>query len=364
MQTMVLNGYNDVFAVSESLNKGKMYGVAFRPYFHSCVENQYTDFLFRMGYLIWILKGANLLKPLQWYANYMDTYSDDYETLRGAYGPRLRRWVGPDALQEAINKNQNIDDEENYVKPSGVDQLEAVYLDLKTGMQLATMQLFDPALDFDDTNYVPDLHSVFFAVRDGGEVDMILNYGSIGLTGHIINDIWAMEMIRCIICNFAGKPVGGTNVVIASLEEVRNVSADNCSFYDSCSREETMFPDGYFGGNVPEVFWEMFHSFIEFEKHLRMQVNERSFHNQEICVTELTDLLREYLFDNVDVDFLRDIGICMLICAIVKYCDKVELYGGYLRELAAKVKSDGMRHELTAYLSVRGYPELVTMVGL
>ena len=122
------------------------------------VNNGSGDLAFRIGYLIWTLNGSNMLQSLGFHGGCMGGYTDDGETLRGAYGPRLRYWIGADALQEAIKINQDIDKPEDYIKPTGVDQIESTYNDLNSGLPASSMSIFDPALDYESTRHVPDLH--------------------------------------------------------------------------------------------------------------------------------------------------------------------------------------------------------------
>lgn len=50
----------------------------------------------------WLITGSNYLKPLQFFIKGYDKYSDDGETLNGAYGHRLRYKFDVDQLEKAI----------------------------------------------------------------------------------------------------------------------------------------------------------------------------------------------------------------------------------------------------------------------
>lgn len=294
------------------------------------INNSSTTFFFRLGYAVWVLKGANLLKPLSYYGKMMDGLTDDTETLRGAYGPRIRRWVGPDALQEAINKNQNIDDEEDYVKPAGIDQLEAVYKDIFSGMSESVMQIFDPALDFAETNYVPDLHRVSFLVNSNGQkhsLDMIMDYLAVDETGHLHSDIFVFELIKAIYCSFLHLNCGETSINIGRKISSCVGSRVAIDYSEICDKEYKLV------STEPEEFWHEFDMFLDFEKHMRMQINDKSFINSEVSIVELVELLRNKYLNQFKNMILADMGNAMLVCAILKYSDNINKYQEEIGEI-------------------------------
>jgi len=308
------------------------------------IHNAATTFFFRLGYAIWILKGANLLKPLSYYGKMMDNLTDDMETLRGAYGPRMRRWVGPDALQEAINENQNIDKEEEFVKPIGIDQVEAVYKDIKSGMTESVIQIFDPSLDFEETNYVPDLHRLSLVINDK-KLDMVMDYLAIEEGGHMVNDLFFVELLKAIYCGFLGIATGKTYIHIArtikGFEEQRAVlvgAIEDAGTFTS-----------------PEDFWAEFDMFLDFEKHMRMQVNEKTFPNSEISVPAQINSLKKRYLDTFKNRLLTDMGLCLLVCAILKYGDNVSNYDECIKELYDSIQMTDLKEECKDFADNLGY---------
>lgn len=318
--------------------------------------NAFTDFNFRLGYMMWVLRGANLLKPLDYYGKIMGGFTDDGESLRGAYGPRLRYWVGVDALQEATNINQNLESEKEFVKPSGIDQLEAVFRDLEAGRQYATMVVFDPAIDYEETNYVPDLISITFSVvteSDGRHLDMLLGYNELMVDSYAINDMFLFEMVKVILAGFL-KLVPGKTIItsICRSKFSKDVVNDEVEgrYTDPIMADSAVMDMAHdLNDFKSEKFWEEFRTLVEFENHLRLMVNNETFINREVNVTELAQLLEDKLMGKITCNLLRDIGHSIMICAILRYADNFKLYDDYLEVLAKGIKYDWMRFELATY---------------
>lgn len=314
----------------EAVENGRPINLEIAPRLFNGANNGYTSFPFRVAYLLWTLKGANLLEPLQYYGRFFDEYTDDGESLRGAYGPRLRYWVGPDALQEAIKKNQDIDMDSDdmavlgsIARPVGVDQLNAVYEDLHFGMTESVMQIFDPAIDFEETNNVPDLHRISFLVNDG-KIDMIMDYLNVEVNTMLINDLYVFEMIKYLMASFLTADVGNTYINIGrpQYNQLSNLYTEHMH---DCT-DESAFVGDYRFNKSPEDFWQEFAILLNFEKHLRMQINNKTFTNEEISVSELSHILIEKLLDTITIKILSDLGRSLFICAIIKHTDNIKLY--------------------------------------
>lgn len=336
---------------AENIVENKPMNIEIEPNLFIGANNGYTSFPFRVVYLLWILKGANMLAPLQYYGRFFDEFTDDGESLRGAYGPRLRYWVGPDALQEAIKNNQDIDmdsgemeDGADIVKPKGIDQLNAVYEDFRFGLTESVMQIFDPALDFDETNNVPDLHRISF-LKNGDKLDMILDYLTVDVNTTLINEYYAFEMIQYFISMFLSLGLGKTyvNVGRAMYNKFANNYTEQMKDYtDVQSKFSFQFHP------TPEDFWNQFAKLINFEKHLRMQINNGTFRNDEISISELSHILIEKLLDSIDIKILSDLGRCLLICAIIKHTDNISIYKGLIMEEYEKL-DDYLKAEIYNY---------------
>lgn len=335
----------------ENIVENKPMNIEIEPNPFIGVNNGYTSFPFRVVYLLWVLKGANLLEPLQYYGRFFDEYTDDGETLRGAYGPRLRYWVGPDALQEAIKKNQDIDmqsddfdEQSDIVKPVGVDQFNAVFEDFNFGMTEAVMQIFDPALDFDETNNIPDLHRVSF-VKNGNKLEMILDYLTVQVNTTLINDYSVFQMIQYFMSMFLSLEVGNTYVNIGRAQYNKFANSYSEQMKDYTDVENTF--EYNFNGK-PEDFWQQFAILLNFEKHLRMQINNGTFRNDDISVSELSHILIEKLLDSIDIKILSDLGRSLLICAIIKHTDNIKIYKGLVSDEYEKL-SDYLKAEIYNY---------------
>lgn len=94
---------------------------------------------------MWVLAGRNDLAYLTPYLRRAPNYSDDNGiTWRAGYGPRLRNW-------------------------NGVDQIAQVraLLDTSPISRRAVISLFNPELDFEDSNDIPCNNWMHFTVREG-----------------------------------------------------------------------------------------------------------------------------------------------------------------------------------------------------
>ncbi|MGK3946522.1 thymidylate synthase, partial [Streptomyces caeruleatus] len=60
-----------------------------------------------MAEALWMLNGNNNLDYLLWFNSKFGEYSDDGETLHGAYGHRWRQYFGYDQLEWIIDELTN-----------------------------------------------------------------------------------------------------------------------------------------------------------------------------------------------------------------------------------------------------------------
>jgi len=92
---------------------------------------------------MWVLAGRNDLAFLSRYLPRARDFSDDGQTWRAAYGPRLRNWHGVDQLRENLTLMRH---------------------ELST--RRAVMSIFDPAVDFIDSKDIPCNNWIHWLVRD------------------------------------------------------------------------------------------------------------------------------------------------------------------------------------------------------
>lgn len=321
-----------------------------------------ADFMSKLGYLLWVLRGANLLKPLQYYTRAFDLLSDDGETLRGAYGCRMRYWIGADALQEAININQNIDKEDEFVKPNGVDQLQMVFRDLNDGLGSSCIQIFDPAIDFDPTNYVPDLYNVVFC-NNHGQLDIVLNYSCAYASSIIPNDLFLFKFIQVVLSRYLSCLVGEIHIVANKWNGAGRKTVDS-KFLD---KSEYVDLDRFdFILTVAcgvNDFWKEFQELLNFEMHLRMQINDKVFSNEEVSVIELSTIMDNKLLSKMNITLLRDIGYCLMVCALMKYANNLKPYSEFIMSLVSKINSQFLKAELLHYAVVNEYSRDIYEIG-
>lgn len=93
---------------------------------------------------MWVIGGRGDLAYLTRYLPRAGDFSDDGETWRGAYGPRLRDWAGVDQLRECARLLRD---------------------DPQT--RRAAMMIFDPARDFVQSKDIPCNNWLHFLMRDG-----------------------------------------------------------------------------------------------------------------------------------------------------------------------------------------------------
>lgn len=136
---------------------------------------------------LWMLYGRNDLDWLERYIPQCKNWSDDGETWRAAYGPRLRYWqAGTDQIAQVINKLQK---------------------DPQT--RQAVITLWDPAQDWIEySKDYPCNNWLHFIVR-GGELHLSVQVRSndvmYGLS-HV--DFFGWSVLQELIANCIGLPVG------------------------------------------------------------------------------------------------------------------------------------------------------------
>lgn len=145
---------------------------------------------------IWVIAGRNDLSFLGNYLPRSSDFSDDGGlTWRAAYGPRLRAWHG------------------------SVDQVDKVVrlLAESESSRRAVISLYDPDVDFRESNDIPCTNWLHFTVRDGA-----LN---LGITVRSNDLIWGFSGINTfewsvlqeMVAHWLGKSVGETTFFISSL---------------------------------------------------------------------------------------------------------------------------------------------------
>lgn len=119
------------------------------------------NFGFMCAELIWILNGSNDVNFIGHYNSIWKQFTDDGETLNGAYGKRIFNW---DSGIRQINSENNEQQFENVI----INQFEQAYKQLKAdpNTRQATIVFFDPYLDYRETKDKPCTNLIRFMIRD------------------------------------------------------------------------------------------------------------------------------------------------------------------------------------------------------
>jgi thymidylate synthase len=104
---------------------------------------RYNNIFATIAETLWVLAGRNDLTFLSHYLPRARDFSDDGQTWRAAYGPRLRNWYGVDQLYENLTLLRH---------------------ELRS--RRAVMSIFDPALDFVHSKDIPCNNWIHWLVRD------------------------------------------------------------------------------------------------------------------------------------------------------------------------------------------------------
>lgn len=153
---------------------------------------------------MWLLAGRNDVEWLSHYLPRAKDFSDDGETWRGGYGPRIRKWQ----LRSTIDG-----------KPAEIDQLAHVVQLLKEdpGTRRAVIQIYDPAIDTKPGKDIPCNNWVHLLPRDGvlhGHVAIRSNDLMWGWSG--INAFEWTKLLQ-VVAGLTGLRVGSLTFSISSL---------------------------------------------------------------------------------------------------------------------------------------------------
>lgn len=298
------------------------------------IKSKYTNLGFRLAYFLWNLKGSNLLSSLNYYSKHVNNLTDDNTTLRGAYGPRMRFWIGADQLQEAININTKIDDPEDFVKPKGVDQLQMCFHDLKNKMETSSIVMFDPSLDFENSNNIPDLISLIFK-RDGETLHLMTNFSTANMNGEFINDYFFLSMLHVCMSKLLDLEPGFIYFSVMNPKFIET----KIDFYEYNYRYCDELPSDF----IIELFWENIFNLYEFEKHLRCAVFDESTKSEQVDLITHCNMLMEKFVSPIEDSFWQDYGKSLLICSLMKYS---KTHDSYIEDILKTMSDGGFKREI------------------
>lgn len=338
-----------------------------------CTENtERTNVGFRVANFLHTMKGRSDYAGLAFYTTHLEKMLDevpeqesnvglnanneqvtsnhvktDARILRGAIGPRITNWVGCHQLQESIDINYDTKDDEEFVSPVGVNQLEAVYQDLREhGLVHSTMMIRDPALDFDDSNDIPELISATFSMIQGAILSY-MQYETIDMDSNVINEIWAFNLISCLY-----------NMTIPEHREtdyhsltVNYFPRDNKSLGDR-SVLDLPFKKSYlkneFDSNIT-VFLEDLDLLERVDMAVRNSFQPDSFDNDDISVYYLIESIERKLVAEVVTPLMKDMCYALIIYAV----SKGEGYQTNINRLLSKMSESVIREECLIYVGVQ-----------
>jgi thymidylate synthase len=157
---------------------------------------------FMVGELLWILEGKNNL-DITHYNSVWGNFTDDGETLNGAYGQRIFKWNGYD-----------VDTDKKVI----IDQFELAYQQLKKDPQTrqASIVLFNPARDYKSTKDKPCTNLLRFTIRDG-KLNMLTMMRSNDIWWGYPYDVFNFTMLQAIMASKLGIEVGKYTHIADSL---------------------------------------------------------------------------------------------------------------------------------------------------
>jgi thymidylate synthase len=173
---------------------------------------------FMVGELLWIIQGRNDLSVAHYNKQWLN-YSDDGETLNGAYGQRIFKWDGAfDVIDESYT------DEDGNTHPSFelqqvlVNQFEKAYEQLKNDndTRQATIALFNPTQDYRETKDKPCTNLMRFTIRNG-KLNMFVVMRSNDIWLGFPYDVFNFTMLQEIMAGKLGIDVGKYTHVVDSL---------------------------------------------------------------------------------------------------------------------------------------------------
>lgn len=139
---------------------------------------------FALGEFCWIMRGSNDLNTIAYYAPSYSKYSDDGETLNGAYGSRIIHWGNIDQIKYVINKLK-----------SDKDSRQAI------------IQIYNPTLDSKETKDVPCNILLHFILRHN-ELNLLVYSRSQDFIFGFPYDLFHWTMLQEIIATELGVEMG------------------------------------------------------------------------------------------------------------------------------------------------------------
>jgi thymidylate synthase len=158
------------------------------------LSGRYLNPFFAIAEAAWIIDGSNKLSSLKYFINSYDKFSDDGNTLNGAYGYRARKYFGMDQINEIVS-----------------------LLKREPSTRRAVLTLYSPDdLSNNSSRDIPCNTSVFFKIRDS-KLDMMVINRSNDLFLGIPYNVFVFNVLLKYIAIKVGCEVGNQRHMSDSL---------------------------------------------------------------------------------------------------------------------------------------------------
>jgi hypothetical protein len=270
---------------------------------------------------IFYFEGKNELADITPFDEGAEKESDDFVTIRGAYGPRIRHWVGADHIVEMQQKNKNLEEiggvttmEEmsKFKKPTGIDQIGEAYKLLKNG-QPATIQIYDPSVDtqkikfwnpeakefqYKPSNSIPSIKAIYFWINRG-----LLFCAPVFQenTRTIRSDIFFIKFLTSMFLSWLDNGVVRSSFVVEKIFSDMKDSFEN-NYLWQLNRFFAQI-DIQNEKITPRDTWMMLNSIFDFKKHLIASTSKNYLSNPDISIEKLVSECIDQFVDRViDID--------------------------------------------------------------
>lgn len=318
-----------------------------KKYSSIAVENENTNYAFRIAYLMHVLGGCNDLERLSRYSEHIDGFTDDGKSLRGAYGPRMRNWIGAHQLQDMINTNADITDPEEYIKPAGVDQCMAVFDDLKSDFSETTIVIRDPGIDFEVTEDIPDLISITFIPKNKS-LNVYATYGT-AWNKNFLNEVSMLMHL----CRMYDKLLNKYEECVLHINSYSDNEDGVCEFTFVPQFEVSIC-------DTPKTFWRDLETLQKFSNHIRFYLNEKTFDNPDVAELTCADALNGALIEEIESPYFKNMAYALMIWAFVKYGSSCPYRDEEVTEFFTGMGKSDIKYEVALALNAESQHYLLT----
>ena len=176
------------------------------------------NFGFMCAELIWILEASNDVNMISHYNSNWKLFSDDGETLNGAYGKRIFSWDAGVRFEKSIKNIEEGTQENTFSKHVFINQFQQAYNQLKLDVNTrqATIVFFDPYKDYKETKDKPCTNLIRFMIRNN-KLNMTVFMRSNDIWFGFPYDVFNFTMLQEIMAGMLGIEVGIYNHIVDSL---------------------------------------------------------------------------------------------------------------------------------------------------